>query len=69
MGSIAALRDECQHGHLARQCEICWRDARIAELEDALDTLRMHAHKDITEHWVLVPAVEWDAVMNQIGME
>ena len=26
----------CQHGHLARSCEICERDARIKALEDAL---------------------------------
>ncbi len=27
---------ECQHGALRRQCEICERDDRIAELEAAL---------------------------------
>jgi len=27
---------ECQHGALRRRCEICKRDARIAELETAL---------------------------------
>lgn len=27
---------ECQHGALRRQCEICERDMRIAELEAAL---------------------------------
>lgn len=27
---------ECQHGALRRQCELCKRDARIAELEAAL---------------------------------
>lgn len=27
---------ECQHGALRRQCEICKRDARIAELESLL---------------------------------
>lgn len=30
---------ECTHGHLARSCEICERDARIAELEGLLHDL------------------------------
>lgn len=30
------MRDECDHGSLRRQCEICDRDARIADLEAAL---------------------------------
>lgn len=29
-------REECEHGSLKRQCEICERDKRIAELEAAL---------------------------------
>ena len=28
------MRVECQHGSLKRQCEICQRDDRIAELEE-----------------------------------
>lgn len=30
------MLDECHHGSLRRQCEICERDDRIAELEAAL---------------------------------
>lgn len=33
------MLDECQHGSLRRQCEICERDNRIAELEAALRAL------------------------------
>ncbi len=33
-------REECQHGSLKRQCEICERDARIAKLEDVLGVAR-----------------------------
>lgn len=30
------MTNECTHGQLARSCEICEKDARIAELEKAL---------------------------------
>lgn len=29
--------NECAHGHLARKCELCERDGRIAELERVLE--------------------------------
>lgn len=34
------MRDECQHGSLRRKCEICERDATIAELIHVLEVLR-----------------------------
>lgn len=34
------MRNECRHGCLRRQCEICERDDRIAKLEHALRDLR-----------------------------
>lgn len=30
------MSNECKHGQLARQCELCEKDRRIAELETAL---------------------------------
>lgn len=38
-------------------------ERRAAALLDHLDTLAMHAHRDILEDWVCIPACEWDAVM------
>lgn len=32
------MSNECTHGQLARSCEICERDARIAELERQLNS-------------------------------
>lgn len=34
------MTNECKHGQLARQCELCEKDQRIAELEKALRELR-----------------------------
>lgn len=33
---------ECLHGYLARKCEICERDERIAELERVLGGARVY---------------------------
>ncbi|MEW6250024.1 MAG: hypothetical protein ACOY4L_07525 [Pseudomonadota bacterium] len=39
---------------------------RADALLDHLDTLAMHAHRDILDDWVCIPACEWDAVMAQV---
>jgi hypothetical protein len=31
------MSNECKHGQLARQCELCEKDQRIAELEQQLE--------------------------------
>lgn len=37
---------ECQHGQLARSCEICERDQRIAELEREVERLREQSQSE-----------------------
>ena len=41
-------------------------ERRADALLDHLDTLAMHAHRDILDDWVFIPACEWDAVMAQV---
>jgi len=41
-------------------------ERRADALLDELDTLALHAHRDIVPDWVCVPACEWDQVMQRV---
>lgn len=43
------MTTECKHGQLARSCELCEKDARIAELETALRRIRGHVELPATD--------------------
>ena len=45
--------NECTHGQLARSCETCERDARIAELESELS---VHARDTARLDWLADPS-------------
>lgn len=40
-----------------------WNRRPSGSLIDLIDTLEMHAHRDIAPGWCSVPECEWDAVM------
>lgn len=40
-----------------------WNKRASGSFMDLIDTLEMHAHRDIAAEWVCVPECEWDAVM------
>jgi hypothetical protein len=46
--------NECKHGHLARKCELCERDDRIAELERALKRIASNTCCDRCQEAALV---------------
>ena len=37
------MTNQCQHGQLARVCELCDKDAEIAQLREYLDTAQRRA--------------------------
>ena len=41
-------------------------EARIVELEEALDTLHMHGVTAVGGSWMMVPKVEWDQLFSRV---
>lgn len=47
------MGDECTHGHLTRQCEMCEKDNEIARLKRQIDAMRGVAQDDADAEIVL----------------
>ncbi|MCX8016331.1 MAG: hypothetical protein N2690_00310 [Rhodocyclaceae bacterium] len=66
MEAVRMAREDAARANAMLTEALMESERRADALLDHLDTLAMHAHRDILDDWVCIPACEWDAVMAQV---
>ena len=59
------MTDECEHGHLARKCDLCCRDREIARLTAQRNELACEWH---AERWAGYGKNDADTLLYAFGL-